>query len=98
MKRQMQGRLWFVWLIGMRGLAQDAAPLFTASSNSVQVDATVTNDQRPVANLQSEDFILLDNGQPRAITAIARDELPLDIVLVCQLPLRGPAYYKIGWV
>src|SRR5580658_5570468 len=86
----------FVLLIAMRGLGQEAPPLFTASTNSVQVDAAVTNDQRPVAELLREDFILLDNGQPRAINGIGREELPLDIVLVCRLPIRGPAYYKIG--
>jgi VWFA-related protein len=96
MKQDRKGRLLFVLLAGVPGWAQEAPPLFTASTNSVQVDAAVTNDQRPVADLQLEDFLLLDNGQPRAITGIARDELPLDIVLVCQLPIRGRGSYKIG--
>jgi VWFA-related protein len=72
------------------GLAQDAPPLFTTSTNSVLVDAAVTGDQRLIQALQREDFVLLENGQPRTIAGIAHDELPLDIVLVCQIPLRAP--------
>ncbi len=72
------------------GQAPEAPPLFTASTNSVLVDAAVTGDQRLIEGLQREDFILLDNGQPRTIAGIAHDELPLDIVLVCQTPLRAP--------
>ncbi len=75
------------------GFAQDAPPLFTTSTNNVLVDVAVTGDQNPLNGLEREDFILLDNGQPRSIAAIAHDELPLDIVLVCQTPLRSPTVY-----
>jgi VWFA-related protein len=67
--------------------AQEERPLFTASTNSVVVDASVTGDQRLIEGLQREDFVLLDNGQPRTIAGLAHDELPLDIVLVSQTPL-----------
>ncbi len=76
-------------LIAMPALAQEAPPLFTTSTNSVLVDAAVTGDQRLIEGLQRGDFVLLENGQPRTIAGIAHDELPLDIVLVCQLPTRG---------
>ncbi len=67
--------------------AQDAPPLFTTSTNSVLVDAAVTGDQRLIEGLERQDFVILDNGQPRTIAGITHDELPLDIVLVCQRPL-----------
>jgi hypothetical protein len=67
--------------------SQDAPPLFATSTNSVLVEAALTGDQRLIEGLQREDFVLLDNGQPRTIAGIAHDELPLDIVLVCQTPL-----------
>ncbi len=67
--------------------AQDEPPLFTTSTNSVLVDAAVTGDQRLIEGLERQDFVILDNGQPRTIAGIAHDELPLDIVLVCQTPL-----------
>jgi len=74
-------------------IAQEATPLFTASTNSVLVDVAVATDQRPAPELQREDFILLDNGEPRPIAGIAHDELPLDIGLVCQSPLRSSTVY-----
>jgi VWFA-related protein len=67
--------------------SQDEPPLFTTSTNSVLVDAAITGDERLIDGLQREDFVLLDNGQPRTIAGIAHDQLPLDIVLVCQTPL-----------
>ncbi len=90
-------RLWLVSLLGIRAWAQDAPPLFTTSTNSVRVEASVTSGQRPAVGLQRDDFLLLDNGEPRAISAIASEELPLDIVLVCQVPLRGfPARVRVN--
>lgn len=74
-------------------IAQEATPLFTATTNSVLVDVAVATDQRPAPELQREDFLLLDNGEPRPIVGIAHDELPLDIVLVCQAPLRSSTVY-----
>jgi VWFA-related protein len=91
----MKPALLFFFLIVLEltqpGRAQDAPPLFTTSTNSVLVDLAVTNDQRLVAGLEREDFVLLDDGQPRTITGFAHDELPLDIVLVCRSVLVGPA-------
>jgi hypothetical protein len=74
-------------------IAQEAPPLFTSTTNSVLVDVAVATDQRPAPELQREDFLLLDNGEPRPIAGIAHDELPLDIVLVCQSPLRSSTVY-----
>jgi VWFA-related protein len=82
--------------MSVTAFGQDAPVVFSTSTNSVQVEAVVSSDQRPIAGLGREDFLLLDNGEPRAITSIASDELPLDIVLVCQLPIRGRGTYKIG--
>ena len=82
-----------VLLMAVPGFAQDAPPLFTTSANNVLVDVAVTGDQNPLKGLEREDFILLDNGQLRTISGITHDELPLDIVLVCQTPLRSPTVY-----
>jgi VWFA-related protein len=72
------------------GQAPEAPAVFTTGTNSVLVDTAVTGDRRLIEGLQREDFVLLENGQPRTIAGIEHDELPLDIVLVCQVPLRGP--------
>jgi VWFA-related protein len=69
---------------------QDPPPVFTSATNNVVVDAAVTGDRRLIEGLRLEDFVLLDNGEPRVIAAITQDQLPLDIVLVCQVPLKGP--------
>lgn len=76
-------------LASLRALAQDGPPLFTTSANNVIVDAAVIGDPRASAGLQREDFVLRDNGQPVTIAGIAQDQLPLDIVLVCQSPIHG---------
>ena len=75
--------------MGAAALGQET-PVFRAQSNTVVVDAAVAAGQRTVPNLRREDFVLLDDGQARKIGGIAQDEVPLDIVLVCQVPLRGP--------
>jgi len=56
----------------------------------------VAAGQRSVPDLRREDFVLLDDGRAREIGGIARDEVPLDIVLVCQVPLRGPDGYWVN--
>ncbi|HEY4361463.1 MAG TPA: VWA domain-containing protein [Bryobacteraceae bacterium] len=76
-------------LLPMLGWAQNAPPLFTATTNNVVVDVAVTGDQHPVQGLTREDFVLLDNGHAVVIEGIAQEQVPLDVVLICQVPLRG---------
>jgi VWFA-related protein len=76
-------------LIAAMGFAQEAPPVFTATTNNVVVDAAVTGDARAIEGLRKEDFVVWDDGEARTIEGIAHEEVPLDIVLVCQVPLRG---------
>ncbi len=67
--------------------AQDEAhdkAVFTALAQDVPVDTAVTRSQRPLTGLHAEDFVLLDNGDPRPIRAVTAEELPLDLVLIFQ--------------
>src|SRR5580692_2682096 len=83
-------------IAALASLGQDAPPRFTATTNNVIVDAAVIGDPRASMGLHSGDFILLDNGQPAAIAGLAQDQLPLDIVLVCQSVLVGRAFPPPG--
>jgi VWFA-related protein len=52
-------------------------PTFTARSDLVQLDAVVVDRQRrPVSGLAAADFLVTDDGQPRAIDAFAEVTIP----------------------
>jgi VWFA-related protein len=62
--------------------AQDAK--FTSDVNAVTLFATVRDsDGRIAKDLMRDDFVLLDNGAPQAITYFAREsDLPLTLGLL----------------
>lgn len=65
------------------GVTQDARPTFRASTELVTVAATVrTRRGRPVVNLKSTDFQLLDSGQPRVITEFKSEPAPVSVALL----------------
>jgi VWFA-related protein len=65
----------------------DAPPLMRVSSQLVLIDALVENEKTgdPVANLQREDFQVLEDGQPQTISYFSHDQLPLSVVFLFDL-------------
>lgn len=76
-------------LAAASGIGQDA-PAVATGGNRVRVDVSVTQDHRPLTGLRAEDFVLLEEGNPREILAVSHDDLPLDIVVLS--PERIPAF------
>jgi Ca-activated chloride channel family protein len=71
----------FILLPGREALAEN--PTFRAGIALVKVDAQVANrGGRVVEGLTQEDFAVLDDGRPQKIAYFAREEEPLDLVLL----------------
>jgi VWFA-related protein len=66
--------------------AQQASPRAQATSDNIHLDVVVTaKSGPPVANLQQQDFTVLDNNSPQAIVsfqAVTGRQAPADVVLV----------------
>src|SRR5271168_2212619 len=66
--------------------AQQASPQPQAASGNIHLDVVVTaKSGPPVGDLQQQDFTLLDNGSPRAITSfqvVSGRQAPAEVVLV----------------
>ncbi len=57
--------------------------VFRSDVALIRVDTQVVDrDKRPITGLQAQDFILLDNGRPQQIRNFAREEMPVDVVLL----------------
>jgi Ca-activated chloride channel homolog len=62
------------------------APSFKTSVQNVAIYATVRDsDGRAVADLTKDDFELLDNGKPVAITTFSSDRQPLTVALLLDM-------------
>ncbi len=81
----------YVLLAGLWGLFPMSSPVpaagddvvFRSDVSLVRVDAQVVDrDNRAVAGLQREDFILLEQGQKRDITTFETEDLPVDVLLL----------------
>lgn len=57
-------------------------PRFSVAVDAVRLDVLVMDRGRPVPGLAIEDFELRDNGVVQRIRSVAREEAPLDAVLV----------------
>ena len=64
-------------LAAVVGHSQEEAPLFRTSSNLVVVTVFAKDKTgNAVAGLKKEDFLLLENGKPQAISERSRCQLP----------------------
>ncbi|MFM8532443.1 MAG: hypothetical protein ACKOEC_02445, partial [Acidimicrobiia bacterium] len=61
--------------------ATHAQAVFRARTESVAISASVKRGNAPVANLQSGDFRLTDNGVAQAVEAVTIESVPLDVTL-----------------
>jgi VWFA-related protein len=74
-------------LLALTGLLASASPAqpdaeFRSGINLVKIDVQVADGQRSVDNLAPEDFIVLDEGEPRPIEFFAHDAEPLRILIL----------------
>jgi VWFA-related protein len=62
-------------------------PVFKIDVNLVVVDAQVLKKKthQPVPALQSEDFLLYENGVKQQLTSVSQDKLPLSVVFLFDL-------------
>ena len=64
-------------------LAQDVqTPTFRAGTKTVSLYATVTEGGRLVPGLSREDFEILDDGKPQAVTVFSAEILPITVVVM----------------
>lgn len=62
-------------------------PVFKSGVDAIRVDVAVTQGRRPVAGLTADDFELRDSGVRQQIDAVAREEVPLNLVLAIDTSL-----------
>jgi VWFA-related protein len=77
----------FVAVVFGQNNTPEAPPLIRVSSQLVLIDALVENEKTgdPVGNLRKEDFQVLEDGQPQAISYFSHDQLPLSVVFLFDL-------------
>jgi len=67
---------------GAAGLAAQSQQTFSSTVEAVRVDVLVTDGGRPVRDLRTADFEVLDNGVPQQVDLVSFEEIPLNLVLV----------------
>src|SRR5215471_9988846 len=70
---------------GLRGVAEQQAPVFRSGAEGVTVQVSVLRSNRPVGGLTDQDFALLDNGVPQTLTTFAQQQFPIDLTLLLDL-------------
>ena len=68
--------------------AQDDLAAFHTTTELVQLDVQVIHKKTQTAfpDLQAKDFFILEDGRPQKITSFSRDQLPLSVMLMFDLP------------
>ena len=66
-------------------IAQEAT--FRSRTNLVRVDVLVSKGRQPVTDLTPADFEIRDNGTAQQIDFMRFEELPLNVVIVCDMSL-----------
>jgi VWFA-related protein len=62
--------------------ARAQTPVFRAAVNTVVVDVSVHERNRPVPGLAATDFAVEDNGVAQTVVDVSRESMPLDVTLV----------------
>lgn len=62
-------------------LGADQTPTFAARTQAVRVDVLVTQNGRPLARLDADDFEIRDNGVRQRIDLVSFEQIPLNLVL-----------------
>ena len=79
-------RIWQVMLLLVGAapgvsLRAEQTPTFAARTNAVRVDVLVTQNGRPVAGLDADDFEIRDNGVRQRIDLVSFEQIPLNLIL-----------------
>ena len=75
-------------IAGWLALAHAAQePTFRARTELVRVDVLASKGRQPVTDLTAADFEVRDQGTPQRIEFIRFEELPLNIVVVCDMSI-----------
>ena len=61
------------------------AQTFKSSTEAVRVDVLVTDDGRPVRDLERQDFEVRDNGVLQTVDIVSFESIPLSIMLALDL-------------
>jgi VWFA-related protein len=75
------------------GAQQTPPPRFTGGAEAVLVDVLVTRASKPVPDLKSSDFVVLDSGVQQKADLVAVESLPVSLLLALDTSasVRGPA-------
>jgi Ca-activated chloride channel family protein len=73
--------------------AQQTPPRFTGGTDAVLVDVLVTRGAKPVPDLKTGDFVVIDSGVEQKAELIAVESLPVNLLLALDTSasVRGPA-------
>jgi VWFA-related protein len=79
--------------LSMGAGAQQTPPRFTGGAEAVLVDVLVTRASKPVPDLKSSDFVILDSGVQQQADLVAVESLPVSLLLAldASASVRGPA-------
>jgi VWFA-related protein len=67
------------------GAAPAAQDTFKSRVEAVRVDALVTDRGRPIRDLRTADFEVLDNGVPQTVDLVSFEQVPLNIILTLDM-------------
>jgi Ca-activated chloride channel homolog len=81
------------WLCAALAAAAGSPQTFKTDVDAVRVDVLVTDRNRPVAGLSTNDFVLRDNGVLQRIDSISMEEVPFSMLLALDTSssVNGPA-------
>src|SRR5688572_23705132 len=83
MRRPRLLPLLFCLAAGVLAWAQDEPFVFRSDVALIRVDAQVVDrSNRPITGLTAQDFVVLENGAPQEIKNFAREEMPIDILML----------------
>jgi Mg-chelatase subunit ChlD len=84
----MKPLLLLIAVVGLVAVAQAAQePTFRARTELVRIDVLASKGRQPITDLTAADFDVRDQGTPQRIDFIRFEELPLNIVVVCDMSL-----------
>lgn len=70
-------------VISLSAVSAAQEPTFRSRTNLVRVDVLVSKGRQPVTDLTTTDFEIRDNGAAQPVEFMRFEELPLNVVLVC---------------
>lgn len=63
-------------------LTQNQVPSFRTSTDVVELNVSVTDGRKVIANLTAADFKVLDNDVEQTVISVSRETLPIDVTIL----------------